>query len=65
MTSQDEFPAIPEVANLLKVAENVYGSTWKGDLPGFKVGGQWRFQRADIDRRIEQQKVNARNEGRS
>jgi hypothetical protein len=27
------------------------------------VRGQWRFQRVDIDRWIEQQKANARDEG--
>ena len=41
----------------------VYRLAQRGALPGFKVGGQWRFQRVDIDHWIEQQKANARDEG--
>jgi len=28
----------------------------QGELPGFKVGGQWRFKRQDIEDYIEEQK---------
>ena len=50
MTSRDDILTISDVANLLKVTEKtLYGLAQKGDLPGFKVGGQWRFQRAAID----------------
>lgn len=60
----DEILTLPEVAQLLKVAEKtVYSMAQKSQLPAFKVGGQWRFQRVDIDRWIEQQKANARDEG--
>jgi excisionase family DNA binding protein len=46
----DEILTLPEVAQLLKVAEKtVYTMAQKGDLPAFKVGGQWRFRRADLD----------------
>jgi excisionase family DNA binding protein len=62
----DEILTLPEVAQLLKVAEKtVYTMAQKSQLPAFKVGGQWRFQRVDIDRWIEQQKANSREEGRS
>src|SRR5690606_1864563 len=45
----DEILTLPEVAKLLKVAEKtVYTMAQKHDRPGFKVGGQWRFKRADI-----------------
>ena len=41
---------IREVAALLRVAEKTaYTLAQGGDLPGFKVGGQWRFRRRDID----------------
>ena len=30
-------------------AKTVYRMVNRGDLPGFKVGGTWRFQREDID----------------
>ena len=53
-TNQDDILTISEVANLLKVAEKtVYGLAQKGELPGFKVGGQWRFSRSAIDSWIE------------
>jgi excisionase family DNA binding protein len=46
----DEILTLPEVAQLLKVAEKtVYTITQRGELPAFKVGGQWRFRRADLD----------------
>ncbi len=45
----DEILTLPEVAQLLKVAEKtVYTMAQKGELPAFKVGGQWRC-RADLD----------------
>ena len=60
----DEILTVPEVAILLKVAEKtVYTMAQKGQLPGFKVRGQWRFKRVDLDRWIEQQKAASRNEG--
>ena len=48
--SQDEILTISDVASYLKVTEKtLYGLAQKGDLPGFKVGGQWRFRRTAID----------------
>src|SRR5947209_658959 len=62
----DEILKLPEVAQLLKVAEKtVYTMAQKGELPAFKVRGQWRFKRVDIDRWIEQQKEASRDEGTS
>lgn len=55
---QDEILTLPEVAQLLKVAEKtVYSMAQKGHLPAFKVGGQWRFKRVDLDQWIEHQKA--------
>jgi excisionase family DNA binding protein len=49
------------VAKLLKVAEKtVYTMAQKGQLPAFKVRGQWRFKRVDIDNWIDLQKKAAR-----
>jgi len=49
---------------LLKVAEKtVYSMAQKGQLPAFKVGGQWRFKRVDIDQWIEQRKAASRDDG--
>ena len=46
----DEILTIREVAALLKVGEKtVYTMAQTGDLPAFKVRGQWRFRRVDLD----------------
>ena len=48
---------VREVAAYLSVAEKtIYRLSQKGELPGFKVAGTWRFQRADLDRWIDEQK---------
>jgi len=60
----DEILTLPEVAHLLKVAEKtVYSMAQKGLLPAFKVGGQWRFKRADLDQWIEHLKASSRDGG--
>jgi excisionase family DNA binding protein len=54
----DEILTLPEVAQLLKVAEKtVYTMAQRGEIPAFKVRGQWRFKRADLDQWIEGQKT--------
>lgn len=46
----DEILTIREVADLLKIGEKTaYTMAQAGELPGFKVRGQWRFRRSDID----------------
>lgn len=53
----EEVLKIKGVAELLKVGEKtVYSMARTGELPAFKVRGQWRFSRKDIDSWIEQQK---------
>ena len=48
---------VREVANYLNVDDKtVYRLAQKGELPGFKVAGTWRFKREDIDQWIEDQK---------
>ncbi len=47
---------IREVADYLKITEKTaYRLAAAGDLPGFKVGGSWRFRRSEIDRWIDRQ----------
>lgn len=54
--TDDEILTIREVAALLKVGEKTaYTMAQSGKLPGFKVQGQWRFRRADIDQWITHQ----------
>lgn len=51
----DEILTLKEVAEYLKLAEKTaYRLAAEGKLPGFKVGGSWRFKREDIDRWIEE-----------
>lgn len=54
---RDEVLKLKDVADLLKVSEKtIYTMAQTGELPAFKVRGQWRFSRKDIDAWIEQQK---------
>jgi len=47
---------IGEVAEFLKVAERtIYRLAAAKKIPAFKVGGAWRFARADIERWIYEQ----------
>ena len=53
----DEVLTLKEVAAYLKLAEKTaYRLAAEGKLPGFKVGGSWRFKREDIQRWIEESK---------
>ena len=48
--AEDDNLTISEVAEFFKVAhKTVYALAQKGELPGFNVGGQWRFRRKAID----------------
>jgi excisionase family DNA binding protein len=52
----DEILTVLEVAALLKVADKtVYTMAQKGEILAFKVRGQWRFRRVDIDAWIQAQ----------
>ena len=52
----DEIMTLKEVAEYLKVAEKTaYRLVAEGKLPGFKVGGAWRFRRVDMENWISDQ----------
>ncbi len=54
--AEDEILTIREVAALLKIGEKTtYTMAQSGELPGFKIRGQWRFRRAELDRWIDEQ----------
>ncbi|HHB13031.1 MAG TPA: DNA-binding protein [Chromatiales bacterium] len=60
----DEVLTIKEVAALLKLAEKtVYSMAQRGELPAFKVRGQWRIRRLDFDSWMSQQAQAARDKG--
>ena len=62
---QNPHPAEPiltirEVAALLRVVDKtVYTMAQRAEMPAFKVRGQWRFKREDIDQWIEGRKADA------
>lgn len=53
----EEILTLKEVAAYLKLAEKTaYKLAAEGKLPGFKVGGSWRFKQMDIEKWIEEKK---------
>jgi excisionase family DNA binding protein len=53
----DEILTIQELAEYLKLNEKTaYRLAAEKKLPGFKVGGSWRFKRDDLEAWIEEQK---------
>jgi excisionase family DNA binding protein len=60
--NHDQVLTIREVAEILKLAEKtVYSMAQDGELPAFKVRGQWRLRRVDFDGWMARQ-VNAASE---
>jgi excisionase family DNA binding protein len=52
----DEILTLKEVAEYLKLAEKTaYRLAAEGKLPGFKVGGSWRFRRKELEDWIAEQ----------
>ncbi len=46
----DQAMTVRDVADYLNVDEKtVYRLAKRGDLPGFKVAGAWRFKRSDLN----------------
>jgi excisionase family DNA binding protein len=64
MVNADIF-TLKELALYLKLAEKTaYRLAAEGKLPGFKVGGAWRFRKVEIDRWInEQERSNQKSDG--
>lgn len=55
---------IREVAEYLKLTEKTaYRLAAEGKIPGFKIGGAWRFRRGEIDKWIEQRSAEAKKRG--
>lgn len=60
----NEILTIKEVSQYLKLAEKTaYRLASDGKLPGFKVGGAWRFRQTEVDSWIKAQekKIKAEN----
>ena len=60
-----EVLTIRELATYLKMAEKtLYRLTAQGKIPGFKVGGAWRFRKTEVDRWIKEQELsNKKSDG--
>lgn len=59
---ESDILTIIEVAEYLKVAERtIYRLAAAKKIPAFKVGGTWRFSRAEIDQWIKRQTSEAQN----
>ena len=56
---------VQDVADYLNVdPKTVYRLVNRGELPGFKVGGSWRFHQEDLDAWIVRQKKEAQSVSR-
>jgi len=52
----DDILTIKELSQYLKLAEKTaYRLVSDGKIPGFKVGGSWRFRKSEIDFWIKEQ----------
>lgn len=52
----DDILTIDDVAAFLKAGKRtVYRLAANGEIPGFKLGGTWRFRRSELDRWIADQ----------
>jgi excisionase family DNA binding protein len=55
----DTILTIREVAEFLRVTEKtIYRMASEKRIPAFKVGGSWRFDKADIEKWIQENKKN-------
>ena len=53
---ETDIMTIKEVAEYLKLKEKTaYKLVAEGKIPGFKVGGSWRFRKSEIETWIKQQ----------
>jgi|HubBroStandDraft_1064217.scaffolds.fasta_scaffold43520_3 excisionase family DNA binding protein len=49
-TEREAVLTVPEVAEILRVhSTTIYRLVKRGELPGFKIGGNWRINRASLD----------------
>ncbi len=57
---KSDIMTMEEVADYLKLKlKTAYAIAARGDIPGFKVGGSWRFRKSEIDRWIKEQEKRA------
>jgi len=55
---KSDIMTMEEVADYLKLKlKTAYAIAARGDIPGFKVGGSWRFRRSEIEKWIKRQEA--------
>lgn len=53
---KDDILTIRDVAEMLKLTEKTaYRLVSDGEIPGFKVGGSWRFSRKELEKWVAEQ----------
>ena len=63
---EDEILTLDEVAAYLKAGKRtVYRLAQKGEIPAFKLGGTWRFRKADLEQWIAQQTTGGQRGGKA
>ena len=63
-TSEGEILTLKQVAEFLKVTERtIYRLAAAKKIPAFKVGGTWRFSKAEINQWIQRQTTGAASNG--
>lgn len=62
----NEIMTVKELSEYLKIAEKTaYRLVLNKRVPGFKIGGSWRFRKSEIDTWIkEQEKINRQDNGK-
>lgn len=58
----NEIMTVREVADYLKINDKTaYKLVAEGKIPGFKVGGAWRFKKSEIDAWIVKKSASGKN----
>jgi len=58
MREMEAFLTTEEVLSYLKITpRTIYRLIRTGELPAVRIGRQWRFRRADLDRWVERQRA--------
>jgi excisionase family DNA binding protein len=61
--SEEQVLTIKEIAEILKLAEKtVYSMAQDGELPTFKVRGQWRIRKVDFEKWMAKQAATRANQ---
>jgi len=66
ISNKDKLWTVKEVAEYLQLDEHtVYRMARKGEIPAYKVAGQWRFKKDSIEKWLDQYLLKKRDEGKS